>query len=62
MAAATCLLYSGLIALVGLIYLYSQWVLLILVAGYVVLGLFSPGLTAFTRRGPDKPAAEMREV
>src|SRR5438874_5133440 len=55
-------LVIGLIALVGLIYLYSQWVLLILVAGYVVLGLFSRGLTAFTRRGADKPAAEMREV
>src|SRR6266481_1242201 len=55
-------LVIGLIALVGLIYLYSQWVLLILVAGYVVLGLFSRGLTAFTRRGPDKPSAEMHEV
>src|SRR5205814_3636331 len=46
-------LVIGLIALVGLIYLYSQWVLLILVAGYVVLGLLSRVLTAFTRRGAD---------
>ena len=55
-------LVIGLIALVGLIYLYSQWVLLILVAGYVVYGLLSRGLTAITRRGADKPNAEMREV
>jgi len=51
----------GLIALVGLIYLYSQWVLLILVVGYVVHGLLARGLTSLTRRSPDKQT-EMREV
>src|SRR5437588_5192006 len=52
----------GLIALVGLIYLYSQWVLLILVSGYVVHGLLSRGLTSITRRGGDKSSTEMREA
>jgi hypothetical protein len=42
-----------------LIYLYSQWVLLILVSAYLVHGLLLRGLTSF-RRSPDKP--EMREV
>lgn len=55
-------LVIGLIALVGLIYLYSQWVLLILVAGYVVHGLLWRGLASFGRRTPEKQAAEMREV
>ncbi|PYS69285.1 MAG: CDP-diacylglycerol--serine O-phosphatidyltransferase [Acidobacteria bacterium] len=55
-------LVIGLIALVGLIYLYSQWVLLILVSGYVVHGLLSRGLTSITRRGGDKSSKEMREV
>jgi len=50
----------GLIALVGLIYLYSQWVLLILVAAYIIHGLLARGLTSLTHRSPDK--AEMREV
>ena len=54
-------LVIGLIALVGLIYLYSQWVLLILVSGYLVHGLLLRGLT-FTRRGADKQPPEMREV
>ena len=53
-------LVIGLIALVGLIYLYSQWVLLILVSAYLVHGLLLRGITSFTRRGVDKP--EMREV
>lgn len=55
-------LVIALIALVGLIYLYSQWVLLILVTGYVVHGLLSRGLTSLFRRTPDKQAQEMREV
>jgi len=55
-------LVIGLIALVGLIYLYSQWVLLILVAGYLVHGLLWRGLTSFGRRAPEKQPAEMREV
>src|ERR1041384_467982 len=46
-------LMIGLIALVGLIYLYSQWVLLILVSAYLVHGLLLRGLTSFTRRGAD---------
>ena len=50
----------ALIALVGLIYLYSQWVLLILVAAYILHGLLARGLTSLTHRSPDK--AEMREV
>lgn len=55
-------LMIGLIALVGLIYLYSQWVLLILVSAYMVHGLLSRGLTSITRRGSDKSSPEMREV
>jgi CDP-diacylglycerol--serine O-phosphatidyltransferase len=54
-------LVIGLIALVGLIYLYSRWVLLILVVAYVVHGLLGRGLAAF-RRSPDKPPPEMREA
>jgi CDP-diacylglycerol---serine O-phosphatidyltransferase len=50
------------IALVGLIYLYSQWVLLFLCIAYVVHGLLSRGLTSLSRRSPEKQAAEMREV
>ena len=53
-------LVIGLIALVGLIYLYSQWVLLILVGGYLVHGLLWRGLTSL-RRSPDTQA-EMHEV
>ncbi len=55
-------LVIALIALVGLIYLYSQWVLLILVMGYVVHGLLFRGLTSVFRRSPEKQAPEMREV
>jgi len=55
-------LVIGMIALVGLIYLYSQWVLLILVSAYLVHGLLLRGLTSFTRRGADKQPPEMREV
>ena len=56
-------LVIGLIALIGLIYLYSQWVLLILVSSYLVHGLLSRGLLSmFSRRGGDKPPAEMREA
>lgn len=55
-------LVIAVIALVGLIYLYSQWVLLLLVISYVVHGLLSRGLTSLGRRSPDKQAAEMREA
>src|SRR5439155_13722789 len=50
------------IALVGLIYLYSQWVLLGLCIAYVVHGLLSRGLTSLSRRSPEKQSAEKREV
>jgi len=55
-------LVIAMIALVGLIYLYSQWVLLLLVIAYVVHGLLSRGFTSLTRRSPEKQSAEMREV
>ena len=54
----------ALIGLVGLIYLYSQYVLLILVAGYIVHGLLWRGVTSFTRRSTEKTdkTAEIREA
>src|SRR5436190_3426978 len=55
-------LMIGIIALVGLIYLYSQWVLLILVSAYLVHGLLLRGVTSFSRRSADKQPPEMREV
>jgi CDP-diacylglycerol--serine O-phosphatidyltransferase len=55
-------LVIAVIALVGLIYLYSQWVLLLLVISYVVHGLLSRGLTSLGRRSPDKQPTEMREA
>ena len=54
-------LVIAVIALVGLIYLYSQWVLMLLVISYVVHGLLSRGLTSLGRRSPEKQA-EMREA
>src|SRR5574341_701053 len=42
------------IALFGLIYLYSQWVLLALVIGYLVHGLLSRGLAPLFRRLAEK--------
>jgi len=53
-------LVIGIIALVGLIYLYSQWVLLVLVLGYIIHGLLSRGFASL-RRSPEKQA-EMREA
>lgn len=55
-------LVIAMIALVGLIYLYSQWVLLILVIAYVVHGLVSRGLASLGRRSPEKQQTEMHEV
>ncbi len=55
-------LVIGMIALAGLIYLYSRWVLLILVITYIVHGLFSRGLTALSRRGPESQPTEVHEV
>ncbi len=49
------------IALVGLIYLYSQWVLLLLSIAYVAHGLLSRGLTTLGRRSADKQT-EMHEA
>ena len=49
------------IALAGLIYLYSQWVLLFLVIAYVVHGLLSRGLTSLGRRSSEKQSIEARE-
>ncbi len=50
------------IALVGLIYLYSQWVLLLMVIAYLVHGLLSRGFASLGRRPPETQSAEMREV
>jgi CDP-diacylglycerol--serine O-phosphatidyltransferase len=55
-------LVIGMIALAGLIYLYSRWVLLILVITYIVHGLFSRGLTSLSRRSPESQSTEMHEV
>jgi CDP-diacylglycerol--serine O-phosphatidyltransferase len=55
-------LVIAMIALVGLIYLYSHWILLVLAIAYVVHGLLSRALTSPGRRSPEKQAAEMREV
>src|SRR6266852_2698756 len=55
-------LVIAMIALVGLIYLYSQWVLLVLVVAYVVHGLLLRGLTLFGRRSPDKQPVEVQEA
>lgn len=55
-------LLIGIIGLVCMIYLYSQWVLLILVAGYIVHGLLWRGLAAFGRRPSDKQPTEVREA
>jgi CDP-diacylglycerol--serine O-phosphatidyltransferase len=54
-------LLIGIIGLVCMIYLYSQWVLLILVVGYIVHGLLWRGIASFGRRR-DKQPAEMREA
>src|SRR5438309_6223439 len=55
-------LVIGMIALAGLIYLYSQWVLLILVVAYVIHGLLSRVLSSFTRRSSENDSLEIREV
>ena len=55
-------LLIGIIGIVCMIYLYSQWVLLLLVVGYIVHGLLWRGLASFGRRSSDKQTAEMREV
>jgi len=50
----------GMIAIAALIYLYSQWVLLLLAVAYVAHGLLSRGLTAIGRRSSDK-STELHE-
>ncbi len=55
-------LVIGMIALAGLIYLYSRWVLLLLVVAYVVHGLIARALASLTRRSPDKQPAEVHEI
>jgi len=55
-------LVIGMIALAGLIYLYSRWVLLILVITYIVHGLLSRGLTSLSRPSPEGQATEIREA
>jgi CDP-diacylglycerol--serine O-phosphatidyltransferase len=54
-------LVIAMIALVGLIYLYSHWILLAMAIAYVVHGLLSRVLTSLGRR-PEKQTAEMREA
>ncbi len=51
----------GMIAVAGLIYLYSRWILLFLVVAYVIHGLLSRGWTSLTRRSSDK-SPEINEV
>lgn len=55
-------LVIGMIALAGLIYLYSRWVLLSLVIAYVVHGLLSRGLTSLGRRSSEKQSTEVHEL
>jgi len=50
-----------LIALFGLIYLYSQWVLLALVVGYLAHGLLSSGLAPLFRLFSGKPQAPAQD-
>ena len=55
-------LVIAIIALAGMIYLYSRWVLLLLIAAYVVHGLASRILAPLIRRSPDRQAAEIHEI
>ena len=55
-------LVISMIALAGMIYLYSRWVLLVLVVTYVVHGLVSRVLASLIRRSPERQAAEVREI
>src|SRR5260221_89179 len=50
------------IGLAGLIYLYSRWVLLLLVVAYVVHGLVSRVLFSLIRRSPERQSAEVPEI
>jgi CDP-diacylglycerol---serine O-phosphatidyltransferase len=55
-------LVIAMIALAGLIYLYSRWVLLVLVVTYVVHGLVSRLLSSLIRRSPERQSAEVHEI
>jgi CDP-diacylglycerol--serine O-phosphatidyltransferase len=55
-------LVIGFIALAGLIYLYSRWVLLSLVVAYIVHGLLSRGLAPLFRRSTDTHSGEVHEL
>lgn len=55
-------LVIAMIGLAGLIYLYSQWVLLLLSAAYIVHGLLSRLLALLTRRAPERQTAEVHEI
>jgi CDP-diacylglycerol--serine O-phosphatidyltransferase len=55
-------LVIAMIALAGLIYLYSRWVLLVLVSTYVVHGLLSRIFFSLIRRSPERQSAEVHEI
>ncbi len=55
-------LVIAMIALAGMIYLYSRWVLLLLVATYVVHGILSRVLAALIRPSPERQSAEIHEI
>jgi CDP-diacylglycerol--serine O-phosphatidyltransferase len=55
-------LVIAMIALAGMIYLYSRWVLLGLVVTYVVHGLVSRVLLSLIRRSPERQSAEVHEI
>src|SRR6266852_1383998 len=55
-------LVISMIALAGMIYLYSRWVLLVLVVTYVVHGLVSRVLASLIRRSPERQSAEVHEL
>src|SRR6266852_3527426 len=55
-------LVISMIALAGMIYLYSRWVLLLLVVAYVVHGLLSRVLFSLIRRSPERQSAEVHEI
>ena len=55
-------LVISMIALAGMIYLYSRWVLLVLVLTYVVHGLVSRVLASLIRRSPERQSAEVHEI
>jgi CDP-diacylglycerol--serine O-phosphatidyltransferase len=55
-------LVIAMITVAGLIYLYSRWVLLLLVVAYVVHGLLSRILSSLTHRSSERHSAEVHEI